>query len=1403
MPDNTNVNANSAVVVVGRTAPVPPGQQKSEKSIPVVIANDQSTIPVAEQNKIQSEVALSLLGIPRSEVALGIFADVNTYDVNPTEWTSTPESYATATGPDGAGGTLNYGWGLTHVPEESGALVESPIDKTAILTSKRFFRYQPGRVSAATFGVKTSGPGFTTTSNEGRGVNVQNPAIRKYGIFDKFDGYYWETRNVGSGDNFCVVRRTQSLTYDNPVPFRDTDPGDGQGLQKDDYGCTNPIDQLSARGSESVGTGNTSVPTGFTNKEFGDLVILRDKLLMIHGGAYDPTLLQPETKNAIGKLETGTADNSKITLTGVGKTIKTVGYSTVTGLMDITTTEAHGFYRGKYLTLSGIAMTCYLSYDVNSIPFSIPNSTRGTGYTNGTQTNVSTTLGGETTGLKVNITVANGKVTTITQFGPDSNSQLALQDFSNGDVLTIVGGNNDATFIVQKTESTDSHRIKTYPDDNTGYTIVKVSDANNFTVNVGVSTVRTTYKTGGIAIGLREGQFVRYSKGINDTVLGNGTGTNALEDKGIYAIRDIEKDDTFSTGICTVRIKSVDKSTNLAISGTSGDSDNTHFLITPVPFIQPNAAINDQIDSTGNTTVYTQIKTNEQAAESAGTGMFPYKYFNANNTANEGYVDTTETTASTLKAQIDNINNFYKKWINQNVDIDFLNVYEYRVPRSRFSGDRLDSKTDLLKYSDVVDTRLAGQDVKDPATGTTALDTSIWNLEFDKVTMYKIEFSWYGAVGALFLAYVPVSNGEARWVRVHHLRASNQLKVSSLGNATLPITYMSYGGGGPGLSFGYPHNLRTINFTNALGEPSYSENIVKYGASYYIDGGDRGTVKLFSHATPDNIEIYGSKRIHPATGSVTGAGSTNLNLTTANASNVATVSQPYIEAGRAAGLGSSYYVGAKIITGNPLDQNIEVIYTSIESTTHRLYLNKTITQENGGGINVSILPKRPTPVIGLKCRDFIQSSTGRSVRNRTQVYPTRLSTGSIGPKVVQMDFLKTPLFQTTSIVTSHADASGSSLGLIANPLTATSTDPQIPAGSYDLGKRGKPLAVKLPLSTYAGTHIYVGGNVSDAIKPEANVNATGTPVITAVDYNSTTGRITVTTQTGHGFTAGQEIRILKKSLKFTCSLDNHATEHSYPRETDPIFDGVAPGGTNFSGSTVTASNGNLYSRPVRLLSSGGTGNAGTGGSTLVFSVTTDTSSNTASNVASAAEYIRDIGTGVFGYFRAKFKTEQPERFVSVLGFLENRGQDRTKGNIQNDDYYFSALESTEDDIILPATIDGGTNKFLYESNSTPKDGSTITSAVNEFTLAPLSSIKVSPQLRAPIPNTGTIVSSIFVPDTGETYDLASYFDYNKEYLSFPLTNTIESLFLVASSKETYDPSTASASMSASITWEEQ
>ena len=253
----------------------------------------------------------------------------------------------------------------------------------------------------------------------------------------------------------------------------------------------------------------------------------------------------------------------------------------------------------------------------------------------------------------------------------------------------------------------------------------------------------------------------------------------------------------------------------------------------------------------------------------------------------------------------------------------------------------------------------------------------------------------------MFLAYVPVSNGEARWVRVHHLRASNQLKVSSLGNATLPITYLVYGGGNPNRR-GYPNNER---FASTFAYGSSSENIVKYGASYYIDGGDRGTVKLFSYSTPTSQEVYGSKRVFTVNnGGGVGVGTTQVDLT-----NATDATDPYIIG--SVGMTTSFYVGSKIITSDPIDQNIEITFVNIGS--QQLYLSAPLNSASLGSI--TIVPNRPVPLIGLKCKDFIQSSTGKFVRNRTQVYPTRLSSGSTG--VVKLDLIKSPVFQTSSTTT--------------------------------------------------------------------------------------------------------------------------------------------------------------------------------------------------------------------------------------------------------------------------------------------------------------------------------------------------------------------------------------------------
>jgi hypothetical protein len=407
-------------------------------SLPVVIASDQTAVPVTVANQQISEVSLSLLGIPRAEIALGIFADVTTYDINPNEWQS-----------QGGGST-------THIPTESAAKVTlgaATTNNYQILSSKRFFRYQPGRVSAATFGVRV------TTTND-----VTD--IKKFGAFDKRDGYYVEVQGGSQTSpaekefNFYCVRRSSALESDE-LGIRTPNPTDGD--------------------------------IGEAGK---DLVIVRAGLTYIHAGLYD-------------------------------------------------------------------------------------RSVRGAGGVN-------------------------------------------------------IGG-----------------------------------------------------------------------------------------------------------------IASSDGTTSVSSSFIS-------------------------VEST-------------------------YRY-----------------------------------------------TYEYRVPRKYFSHDRLDGETKAQYYADKTPGRSSftlsiggtassptvtytnGSSVID-ANGDVVSDTSVWDMDFSKVTMFKVEYSWYGAVGGHFLAYVPdaTSTGDARWVRIHHLRASNQLTSPSLANPTLPISY--------------------------LAQKATSANecaVYKYGASYYIDGGDKGTVVARSESNP-------------------------------------------------------------------------------------------------------------------------------------------------------------------------------------------------------------------------------------------------------------------------------------------------------------------------------------------------------------------------------------------------------------------------------------------------------------------------------------------------------------------------------------------------------------------------
>jgi hypothetical protein len=133
-------------------------------------------------------------------------------------------------------------------------------------------------------------------------------------------------------------------------------------------------------------------------------------------------------------------------------------------------------------------------------------------------------------------------------------------------------------------------------------------------------------------------------------------------------------------------------------------------------------------------------------------------------------------------------------------------IEEIKVPRADWNGDQV-------------------------STGQTSTG---WVLDLSKVTMFKIEFSWYGAVGAKFLAYVPVGNGEARWVTLHYLLIENQLDFPSLRSAFMKMFVQARSTAGTSL-------------------PAF---INLYGSSVYIDGGDKGTVTLGSAAlsTTKNID---------------------------------------------------------------------------------------------------------------------------------------------------------------------------------------------------------------------------------------------------------------------------------------------------------------------------------------------------------------------------------------------------------------------------------------------------------------------------------------------------------------------------------------------------------------------
>jgi hypothetical protein len=113
-------------------------------------------------------------------------------------------------------------------------------------------------------------------------------------------------------------------------------------------------------------------------------------------------------------------------------------------------------------------------------------------------------------------------------------------------------------------------------------------------------------------------------------------------------------------------------------------------------------------------------------------------------------------------------------------------------------------------------------------------------LSFENVTMYKIEYSWYGAIGAKFYAYTPSGNGDARWILMHTFIIENGLGKPVLKNPDFKFKYLIYAA-----------DNATVK------SPIY---LYKYGSSYYVDGGDEGNIQLTT-VTADSKQFQNSTPI--------------------------------------------------------------------------------------------------------------------------------------------------------------------------------------------------------------------------------------------------------------------------------------------------------------------------------------------------------------------------------------------------------------------------------------------------------------------------------------------------------------------------------------------------------------
>tara|TARA_A200000113_G_scaffold226021_1_gene249552 strand:- start:21434 stop:43285 length:21852 start_codon:yes stop_codon:yes gene_type:complete len=124
--------------------------------------------------------------------------------------------------------------------------------------------------------------------------------------------------------------------------------------------------------------------------------------------------------------------------------------------------------------------------------------------------------------------------------------------------------------------------------------------------------------------------------------------------------------------------------------------------------------------------------------------------------------------------------------------------------------------------------------------------------------------------------------------------------------------------------------------------------------------------------------------------------------------------------------------------------------------------------------------------------------------------------------------------------------------------TASSGDLEltIPRHSFNVGNRlyiaENGLTFTCSQDNYGSNHPYPRRS-DPAYNVTLGVTAVGETShdVSTAGYDQVTGKMTINTSSAHGLSTGDRIKIATNGITFTCTQDGNATNHSYPRSTDP------------------------------------------------------------------------------------------------------------------------------------------------------------------------------------------------------------------------------------------------------------